>query len=162
MKQLVFTILTFGCANTDTVDHGTETITVSMEFRNDKQIINTDRGRLVVLPDAECLEVEELLLQSSSPGSADVGQTSFDEDESVCAFLDAREVPVWEGEQTVAFWGYVQGAPDLSLYSCFKASAQSLTLHPAAQDGFETQPLRCPTVTSRCDGSCKPEPDTQE
>ncbi len=130
----------------------TETINVSLSFRDDKHIINTDRGRLLIIdnPNASCLS-----LQQSFENSVEVEGIVVDEDRDMCDFISGFEVPEWpEGLFTAVFYGYNVGSSQMSLFACLRQVEDAISFPVVTPvEGYDqARPARCTTVPIRCSG----------
>lgn len=133
----------------------TESVPINLSFRDDKHLINTDRGRLLVLDtDMGCVELQNSIelgtLTASIPG------TVVSEDHDICEFSSGFEIDGWpEGIFTVVFYGYNLDASRVSLWACGRQRLDSVSFTVGAAEGYDKDlPARCLTVAARCGGGC--------
>ncbi len=135
----------------------TEEIPITFSFKNDKHVINTDRGRLLVLAETDCAQVENEFGAGFLVSAVEFEDALVDEDRNLCEFINGFEIPDWpEGTQTVVFVGYNVGDRELSLSNCIMDNELSaIRLDIAPRDGFNPNAMnRCATIGERCSGVC--------
>ncbi len=133
---------------------------LSVEFRSDKHIINTDRG-LVLIVDADtgCDVVSASVSATRQwPNLLDEAWIDWRHDADMCEFGSAEPVAIPLREQaTVAFVGYNIDYREPSIFSCKQdASTDALQLVGYIMEGFDPYaPGRCLSVSERCGGRCE-------
>ncbi len=132
-----------------------------VEFRDDKHIINTDRGLVWVADgDTGCDTIWTALNAGQAPPSIEASWMDWRYDADMCAFAIGEPVAIPEhasgSRTTVAFVGYNVGSREPALFSCTHSDGtKTVQLYASVGDGFDPdQPERCVSVRDRCDGAC--------
>ncbi len=133
-----------------------------VEFQNDADIINTDRGHVLIADaNTSCDEIWSWARYArQSLASLEEPWIDWRYDADMCAFASEQPVAIpvraASNRSTVAFLGYNVDSAYLSLFTCNYVDGTDWVelLADSVDPFYSAWPARCPSVSARCDGAC--------